>query len=118
MDNLTEYGWVSYPNLFSDVHGDKLRRCMFLIRLFKKYYLLIDKYFIDNINNLYFIGNNDIYAINLNDDFNYSKDVIDYCLEDYNKIKHICEYSLDNIIKYELISSKYKRDKRIREILL
>jgi len=116
MDNLTEYGWISSTNLFNDIHGDRLRRCMFLIRLFEKYYLLVDKYFLD-INNLYFIGNNKVYAIDINEDFNYSKDLIDSCLEDYNKIKYICEYNLDNIIKYELISIKYKRDKRIREIL-
>lgn len=76
--------------------------------------MLIDEYFIDKNNSLYFIGNNEVYSIDLNDDFNF--DNIDFeC--DYKKIKFICVYSLDNIFKYELISDKYKREQRLNEIL-
>jgi hypothetical protein len=116
MDKLIEYGWISSTNLFNDIHGDRLRRCMFLIRLFEKYYLLVDKYFLD-INNLYFIGNNKVYVIDINEDFNYSKDSIDSCLEDYKKIKFLCKYNLENIFKYELISDQLRRDKRLNVIL-
>jgi hypothetical protein len=120
MNKLIEFGWILSSNNFEYIN--KLRRCMFLMRLFKPLeienftYTLIDKYFIDNSSNLYFIGNNEVYSININEDFNYLKDSIDSCLEDYKKIKFICKYSIDNIYTYELISIDLKREKRINEI--
>jgi hypothetical protein len=79
-------------------------------------YVLIDKYFIDSENNLYFLGNGQVYSIDLNDDFCYKSD-LESLENDYKKIKFICKYSINNIFKYELVSDKYKRDKRINEIL-
>lgn len=93
-----------------------------LIRIFKSQeienfeYVIINEYFIDKNKNLYFIANNEVYSINLNDDFNFNN--LKSSLEtDYIKIKFICEYSIDNIFKYELISNKYKREQRLNEIL-
>lgn len=115
MEELIKYGWTIRQ--YDTVYKLRFLRISVLMRVFKSReienfeYVLIDQYFIDN-NNLYFIGNNEVYSIDLNDDFNY------YDLElDYKKVKFICKYSIEKIIELELISPKYKRDKRINEVL-
>jgi hypothetical protein len=119
MNELIEYGWIK-RDLSDKKHKNKFQRISILMNAYKAQdienfeYVLIDKYFIDK-NNLYFIGNGEIYCIDLNDDFNI--DIYKDPEGDYNKIKFICKYSIENIIKFELISNKYKRDKRIDEII-
>lgn len=118
MDNLIKYGWVK--SKFNSPYKKKFHRISMLMRIFKSQeidnfeYVLIDEYFIDKNSSLYFIGNNEVYSIDLNDDFNF--DNIDFEI-DYKKIKFICKYSLDNIFKYDLISNRYKREKKINELL-
>lgn len=120
MNNLIKYGWVKSE--FNSPYKKKFHRIAMLIRIFKSQeienfeYVIINEYFIDKNKNLYFIANNEVYSINLNDDFNFNN--LKSSLEtDYIKIKFICEYSIDNIFKYELISNKYKREQRLNEIL-
>lgn len=120
MDDLIKYGWIE-RDLTNYEMGFRFRTISILMRAYKSQeidnfeYVLIDKYFIDNNNSLYFIGNNEIYSIDLSDDFNI--DIYRDPEGDYKKIKFICEYTMDNIFKYELVSNKYKREKRINEIL-
>jgi hypothetical protein len=120
MDNLIEYGWVESE--FNTIYKRKFQRIALLMRAYKSQeiekfqYVLIDKYFIDSENNLYFLGNSQVYSIDLNDDFCYKSD-LESLENDYKKIKFICEYTIDNIFKYELVFNKYKREKRINEIL-
>lgn len=119
MDELIKLGWKKRE--FDSVYKNRFQKISILMRAYKSKeikdfeYVLIDHYFIDNSNNLYFIGNKEIYCIDLNDDFNI--DIYKDPKGDYRKIKYICEYSIDNIIKYELLSNEYKREKRINEIL-
>ena len=119
MNELIEYGWIKRD--LSDLkYKNKFHRISILMRIFKSQeienfqYVLINEYFI-NKNNLYFIGNEEVYSIDLNDDFNI--DIYKDTEGEYNKIKFICKYSIENIIKFELISNKHKRDKRIDEII-
>ena len=119
MQDLKKYGWND--DKFDSIYKRKFQRISILMRIFKSQeidnfeYVLIDKYFIDTKNNLYFIGNNEVYSIDLNDDFNLDINIDPK--SDYNKIKFICKYSIENIIKFELISNELKRDKRIAEII-
>jgi hypothetical protein len=121
MDDLIKYGWVERDLTNYEV-GFVFLRISTLMRVYKSQeiknfqYVLIDKYFIDSENNLYFLGNGQVYSIDLNDDFCYKSD-LESLENDYKKIKFICKYSINNIFKYELVSDKYKRDKRINEIL-
>ena len=119
MTELINYGWIKRdPSNLK--YKDKFHRISILMRIFKSQeiedfqYVLINEYFI-NKNNLYFIGNNEIYTIDLNDDFNL--DIYKDTKEDYDKIKFIAEYSIENIIKFELISNELKREKRINDII-
>jgi hypothetical protein len=80
-------------------------------------YVLIDVYFIDDNNNLYFFGNDDVYSVDLNDSFNYNYTDIDLCWDDYKKIKFICKLTLENIIEHELVSKQFRRDKKISDLL-
>jgi len=80
-------------------------------------YVLIDVYFIDDNNNLYFFGNDDVYSVDLNDSFNYNYTDIDLCWDDYKKIKFICKLTLENIIEHELVSKEFRRDKKISDLL-
>lgn len=119
MDELVKYGWIKRE--FDTIYKRRFQRVSILMRAYKPgeidnfEYVLIDKYFIDTNKNLYFIGNNEVYSIDLNDDF--CEDIYKDPESDYKKIKFVCDYTLDNIIKYELVSNKYKREKRINEIL-
>ena len=121
MNDLIKYGWVERDLTNYEV-GFVFLRISTLMRVYKSQeiknfqYVLIDKYFIDSENNLYFLGNGQVYSIDLNDDFCYKSD-LESLENDYKKIKFICKYSINNIFKYELVSDKYKRDKRINEIL-
>jgi hypothetical protein len=116
MDDLIKYGWIK--SQFNSTYEEKFRRIALLMRIFRSQeidnfkYVIINEYFIDKSDKLYFIGNDEIYKIDLNDNFNYEN-----YDDDWRKIKFICEYNIDNIFKYELFSNKYKRDKRITEIL-
>jgi hypothetical protein len=118
MDILIKYGWIKAE--FNTIYKRKFHRISTLMRIFKSQeidnfeYVLIDEYFIDKNNFLYFITNNEIFKIYLNDEFNFDNTNFE---NDYKKIKFICKYSLDDIFKHELVSDKYKRDKRINEIL-
>jgi hypothetical protein len=118
MNDLIKYGWIKAE--FNTIYKRKFHRISTLMRIFKSQeidnfeYVLVDEYFIDKNNSLYFIANNEIYKIDLNDEFNFDNTNFE---NDYKKIKFICKYSLDDIFKHELVSDKYKRDKRINEIL-
>ena len=120
MNDLIKYGWIERDFTNYEM-GFRFRTISILMRAYKSQeidnfeYVLIDKYFIDNNNSLYFIGNNEIYSIYLNDNFN--EDIYKDTEGDYKKIKFICEYTMYNVFKYELVSNKYKREKRINEIL-
>lgn len=119
MSDLIKYGWIKRE--FNTVYKKRFQRISILMRAYKPSemenfeYVLIDEYFIDKNNNLYFIGNNEVYSIDLNDDFN--MDIYKDPEGDYKKIKFICKFDMYNILKYELVSNKYKREKRINEIL-
>jgi hypothetical protein len=121
MDDLIKYGWIE-RDLTNYEMGLVFLRISTLMRAYKSQeienfqYVLIDKYFIDSENNLYFLGNSQVYNIDLNDDFCYKSD-LESLENDYKKIKFICEYTMYNVFKYELVSNKYKREKRINEIL-
>ena len=74
MNDLIKYGWIKRD--LSDIKYKKeFLTISILMRTFKSQeienfqYVLIDKYFIKE-NNLYFIGNNEIYSIDLNINFN------------------------------------------------
>ena len=118
MNDLIKYGWIKAE--FNTIYKRKFHRISTLMRIFKSQeidnfeYVIINEYFIDKNNNLYFIANYEIYRIELNDDFNYDNSNFE---SDYKKIEFICKYSLDDIFKHELISDKYKRDIRINELL-
>lgn len=120
MIDLIKYGWIE--NEFNTIYKRKFQRIALLMRSYKSQeidnfeYVLVDKYFIDNNNSLYFIGNNEVYSIDLNDDFCYKSD-LESLEKDYKKIKFICKYNIENIFTYELVSNKYKREKRINEII-
>ena len=120
MNKLIDYGWTK-RELSDTKYKKRFHRISILMRIFKSQeidnfeYVLIDEYFIDNKNNLYFIGNNEVYCIDLNNDFD--SDIYKDTKGDYDKIKFICEYSIENIVKFELISNELKRDKRINDII-
>ena len=118
MHELINYGWLKREA--SDIkYKNKFQRISILMAAYKSLeienfqYVLIEQYFISD-NNLYFIGNDEIYSIDLNDDFN-----LDFYKDskgDYDKIKFICKYSKENIIKFELLSNEFKREKRLKEL--
>jgi hypothetical protein len=119
MNDLIKYGWIKRD--LSDIKYKKeFLTISILMRTFKSQeienfqYVLIDKYFIKE-NNLYFIGNNEIYSIDLN--INFNQDIYKEPLVEYKKIKLISKYSINNILKYELISNQLKRDIRLNKIL-
>jgi hypothetical protein len=119
MIDLIKLGWIKRE--FTSPYRFRFQRISILMRAYKSKeienfeYVLIDKYFIDSNNNLYFIGNNEVYSIDLNDDFYI--DIYKDPEGDYRKIKYVCSYNYDNIIKYELASNKYLREKRIDNLL-
>jgi len=119
MINLVKYGWIKM-DISDSIYKTKFHTISILMRTFKSQeienfqYVLIDQYFIKE-DNLYFIGNNEIYSINLNDYFH--QDIYKDPEGDYKKIKFICKYNIENIFIYELISDQLRRDKILNVIL-
>ena len=118
MIDLVKYGWIK-RDISDSIYKTKFHTISILMTTFGSkdenfQYVLIDQYFIKE-DNLYFIGNNEIYSINLNDYFH--QDIYKDPEGDYKKIKFICKYNIENIFAYELISDQLRRDKRLNTIL-
>jgi hypothetical protein len=119
--DLIKWGWIK-RDISDYIYKNRFLKISQLMRTFKSQeienflYVLINEYFIDN-NNLYFFGNEEVYSIDLNDDFIYNCEDINLLVEDYKKIKFVCKLTLEDVIKHGLISKEFKRDKKISDLL-